>query len=69
MNENISRKLIEFFKDMNGEAQIYFTKIIKTLFEKYRLFARRQIEPNTNNTSINEENIGTIEQIINDEIF
>ena len=31
------------------------------------LFARRQIEPNTNNISINEENIGTIEQIINDE--
>lgn len=70
MNEKkiLAENLLNSFKDMNGEAPLILQKIIKTLFEKnIGLFARRQIEPNTNNISINEENIGTIEQIINDE--
>ena len=68
MNEKkiLAENLLNSFKEMNKEAHI-FQKIIKTLFEKdIGLFARRQIQPSTNNISINGENIGTIEQIIND---
>lgn len=69
MNEKkiLAENLLNSFKEMNKEAPLIFQKIIKTLFEKdIGLFARRQIQPSTNNISINGENIGTIEQIIND---
>jgi len=64
----LAENLLTSFKDMNEDAPLILQKIIKTLFEKdIGLFARRQIQPSTNNISINDENIGTIEQIINDE--
>tara|TARA_B100001564_G_scaffold130424_1_gene109127 strand:+ start:435 stop:1133 length:699 start_codon:yes stop_codon:yes gene_type:complete len=69
MNEKkiLAENLLNSFKEMNKEAPLIFQKIIKTLFEKdIGLFARRQIQPSTNNISINGENIGTIEEIIND---
>jgi DNA-directed RNA polymerase subunit H (RpoH/RPB5) len=69
MNEKkkIVIDLLESFKEMNGETPQILQKIIKTLFEpEVGLFARRKIKPLTNIFSINDETIGTVEQIIND---
>ena len=43
----IAEKLLNSFKNMNGEAPQILQKIITTLFEKdIGLFPRRNIEPN-----------------------
>jgi len=71
MNEKkiIAEKLLNSFKNMSGEAPQILQKIITTLFEtEIGLFPRRNIPLLTNNVSINDDIIGTIEEIINNQV-
>ena len=71
MNEKkyIAQKLLNSFKNMSGEAPEILQKIIKTLFEKdIGLFPKRNIQPITNNISLNDSKVGTIEEILNNQV-
>jgi DNA-directed RNA polymerase subunit H (RpoH/RPB5) len=71
MNEkkNIAQKLLNSFKNMSSEAPQILQKIITTLFEKdIGLFPKRNIQPITNIISLNDSKVGTIEEIINNQV-
>tara|TARA_B110000114_G_C14965372_1_gene346064 strand:- start:145 stop:846 length:702 start_codon:yes stop_codon:yes gene_type:complete len=65
----IAQKLLKSFQEMSGEAPRILQQIITTLFEKdIGLFPRRKINPLNNNILLNDDNIGKIEEIINNQI-